>query len=72
VDLPPHELDRAFGDLAAVHGEQTGDRPHERRLAGAVRSEHRHDRVGRDLEADTSEHQQDVVVHDFEPLNAQD
>ena len=57
-------------DAAAVRPHQPQDGPHQRRLAGAIRSQHTHELAGADLEADpvqdraAAERQADVAEPD--------
>jgi hypothetical protein len=50
-DVGTGQPDRAFGDLAAMRAEQTRHGSEQRRLARAVRAEHRDDRTSGNVQA---------------------
>ena len=65
------EGDLALGDLAVVHVEKSADGAQQGGLASAVRAQQRDDLALGDLEADTAQHQDHVVVDDLEVLYGQ-
>ncbi|MGY3367647.1 hypothetical protein ACVWZL_004772 [Bradyrhizobium sp. GM2.4] len=66
VDALAPEQDLAARDFAVLGLEQPGDRLQRRRLAGAVGAEQRHDRALGHVEAETAQHQDDVVIDDLD------
>ena len=66
------EHDRALGDLAALGMQQVRDRLQGRRLAGAVRTEQRHDPALRHLQRHALQHEDDVVVDDLDVVDDED
>jgi hypothetical protein len=54
-----------------VHVEQPAQGAQQRRLAGAVRTEQRNDRAGRDLQADAAQYEHHVVVDHLEVAHLQ-
>src|SRR6266498_2909160 len=70
VDACSVELDGAVGDLALLGVEEIRDRLQGRRLPGAVRSEERDDLAAGDLERESLQHQDHVVVDDLDVLQA--
>jgi len=77
-DLQPRDLVRGqLGDVAAGEGDAAlprarvaEDRHHQRRLAGAVRADERHDLAFADVDVDPPE-RGDVAVIGLDPAHAQ-
>ena len=63
---PTGEAHRALCDLPSMRGEETRDRPQQRRLAGTVRAEEGDDLAFLHVEAHASQDEDDVVVDDLE------
>ena len=71
VDAPAVELDRAGGDGAADAAEAAGDRPQQRRLAGAVAAEHGDDAVVGDIDGHARQRPHRAAVADVEISNGE-
>jgi hypothetical protein len=65
-DVDSVDSDPALDDAAAMMAEQSSDRSQQRGLAGSVGSEDGDHASGGNSEAQTSEHEDDVVVDNFE------
>src|SRR4051794_18556505 len=66
VDALALEQDLAARDFAVLGLEQPGDRLQRRRFAGAIGAEQRHDRALGHVEAETAQHQDDIVIDDLD------
>ena len=65
------EGDLALGDLPILHVEDAADGAQRGGLAGAVGAEERHDLPVGDLQGDTTQHQDHIVVHDLDVLQCE-
>ncbi len=69
VDGGAVQLDLTLGDVSVVDVEEAGNGPQDGGLAGSVGAEEGHDLAVGDLERNPPQHQDDVVVNDFEVLD---
>ena len=65
------QLDAAFGHFAAFALQQVGDRAQRRGLARTVATQQGHDALFRHLQGHALEHQDHVVVNDFNAVDVQ-
>ena len=71
VEPLPVELDRAFGDLAALAAQQAGYRLQRRRLAGAVGAEEGGDASLLGTQRNAFQHQDHAVIDDLDVVERQ-
>jgi hypothetical protein len=69
VDALAPEFDRALGHIAALGGEQVGDRLQRGALASAVRAEQRHDPALGHFQRYALQHQDHVVVNHLDVVH---